>query len=379
MNILLTASTYPPAAGGVETYAFEMVRHLESFGEQLNVVARSSTKQWHGDREIRNGKVQRARSKPILWTRFHRCLRAGPDVLFLTHRADFLTWALAAKRSRGVPVALTVHGNEVYGHRDLGRIIDQINQTDTVFAVSRYAEGRLRELGVRPEILHTVPHGVALDKFTLGASADSGTALAGWEGLDDAPIILSAGRFRAVKGYDRMIRALSAVVSQVPRVRYVIIGSGPEELRWKALARELGVEDRILWLPPVPYDQWGDSAYAYYNACDVFVGPSVPDPETGDVEAFGIASLEAAACGRPVVVGRCGGAPETIQDGKTGWVVDAEDPEALAGAVIRLLKDPGLRARMGEAGRKRVVQEYDWRMSARGVRHVLKDLAERRR
>ena len=173
-----------------------------------------------------------------------------------------------------------------------------------------------------------------------------------------------------------MIRALPAVVGQIPGVRYVIIGSGPEESRWKSLALDLGMENRILWLPPVSYDQWGGSNHDCYNACDVFVGPSVRDPKTGDVEALGIATLEASACERPVVVGRCGGAAETVKDGETGWVVDAEDSDALANAVVRLLKNPDLRSKMGKAGRQRVEQEFDWRISAHRVQKVLQNLVK---
>ena len=378
MNILLTAGAYPPVPGGVETYAFEMARGLDRLGERVTVLARSRVRHWAGDGEIRSGPVRRAYAKPLLRARFRSCVRKRPDVLFVTHRADFLTWALAAKRARGIPVALTLHGNELYGRRDLARIIAQVNAADAVFAVSRYAEGRLLDLGVRREILHTVLHGAALDKYSpdtppavlAGDQPGGGARPAG-------AVILSAGRFWAVKGFDRMIRALPAVLSKAPDARYVLVGEGPEEGKWKALSRELGVEDHVQWIPPVSFERWGRPPHAYYNACDVFIGPSVSDPATGDVEAFGIAFLEAAACGKPVVVGRSGGAPETVEDGVTGFVVDAESPDALAEAVLRLLADPALRKSMGEAGRRRVENEYNWTVSVGKAREVLKRIAGR--
>jgi phosphatidylinositol alpha-1,6-mannosyltransferase len=339
LNILLTASTYPPVPGGVETYAFEMARGLDRLGERVTVLARSRARHWAGDAEIRSGPVRRAYAKPLLRARFWSFVRKRPDVLFLTHRADFLTWALAAKRARGIPVALTLHGTELYGRRDLARIIAPVNAPDTV------------------------PAALAGDQSGAGRPAGS--------------VILSAGRFRAVKGFDRMIRALPAVLSKAPDAGYVLVGEGPEEGKWKALSRDLGVADHVLWIPPVPFDRWGRPPHAYYNACDVFVGPSVSDPATGDVEAFGIAFLEAAACGKPVVVGRSGGAPETVEDGVTGIVVDAESPDDLAGAVLRLLADPDLRKKMGEAGRRRVENEYNWTVSVRKVREVLKRIAGR--
>ncbi|MEE8110615.1 MAG: glycosyltransferase family 4 protein [bacterium] len=376
MRILLTASSYPPIPGGVETYAFEMARNLGRLGEELTVLARSRARRWPGDSEIQGGGVHRAYAKPLLWARYRACVRSErPEALFLTHRADFLGWALGTKRRKGTPIAVTVHGNELYGRRDLARIIEKVNAVDAVFAVSRYAAGRLAELGVRQEILHAVPHGVALDKYSAGSSPDPEPAPSAEGDVERGPVILSLGRLRAVKGFDRMIRALPAVLKKVPDARYIVVGDGPEGDRWKALARELGVDRRVQWLPSVPYDLLGHPPHAYYNACDVFVGPSVPDPATSDVEAFGIAFLEAAACGKPVVVGRCGGAPEAVEDGVTGFVVDAEDPEALAEAVLRLLTDRALRERMGEAGRRRVEREYDWVVPARKVQKVLRELA----
>lgn len=379
MRILLTAGSYPPAPGGVETYAFEMARNLDRLGERVTVLARSGRRRWAGDAEIRGGPVHRLRAKPLLWMRYRRCVRQRPDALLLTHRADFLTWALRTKRALGVPVALTVHGNELYGRRDAARIVEQVNAADAVFAVSRYAAGRLADLGVRGEILHTVPHGVAVDKYSPQAEPAPLPGAGAGEAGGGGPVILSLGRLRAVKGFDRMIRALPAVLSRFPDARYVVVGDGPERERWKALARRMSVETRVIWLPSVPYDLLGRPPHAYYNACDVFVGPSVPDPATGDVEAFGIAFLEAAACGKPVVVGRCGGAPETVEDGETGFVVDAEDPDSLAGAVLRLLEDPVLRKKMGEAGRRRVERQFSWERPAREVQTVLREIAGKER
>jgi phosphatidylinositol alpha-1,6-mannosyltransferase len=97
---------------------------------------------------------------------------------------------------------------------------------------------------------------------------------------------------------------------------------------------------------------------ALYNCAEIYLGVSRLLEQS--VEGFGISLCEASACGVPVVAGRSGGVPEAVRDGETGILVDAESPEAVAGAIRRLLDDPTLRARMGQAGRRSVESHYNW-------------------
>jgi phosphatidylinositol alpha-1,6-mannosyltransferase len=88
--------------------------------------------------------------------------------------------------------------------------------------------------------------------------------------------------------------------------------------------------------------------------------PSRTLPGRGEIESFGISYLEAGACGKPVVAGRGGGTAEAVEDGVTGLLVDPWDPEDVARAVIRLLKDGDLARRLGMAGRQRALEEPAW-------------------
>jgi phosphatidylinositol alpha-1,6-mannosyltransferase len=90
-----------------------------------------------------------------------------------------------------------------------------------------------------------------------------------------------------------------------------------------------------------------------------------------DVEGLGIVFLEASATGRPVVVGDSGGAPDAVRDGETGYLVDGRDVDDVAGRLITLLGDPGLRARMGRAGRAWVEAEWRWDVLAGRLRALL--------
>ena len=110
-----------------------------------------------------------------------------------------------------------------------------------------------------------------------------------------------------------------------------------------------------------------------YQACDVFVMPS--RQEGTDVEGLGMVYLEAGLRGKPVIGGRSGGIPDAVRDGETGFLVDPSDPEDLARALGRLLSDEGLRRRMGENGRRRVLDEFSIERSAVQLRAALWDAA----
>ena len=127
------------------------------------------------------------------------------------------------------------------------------------------------------------------------------------------------------------------------------MGGGPDAGRLRALAAAHGVADAVVFAGAV--DE-ADLA-AHHAAGDVFALPCRTRGRGLDVEGLGIALLEAAASGLPVVAGRSGGAPETVQEGRTGHVVDGRDPPALVDALVGLLADPGARRRDGR-GRARV-------------------------
>jgi starch synthase len=98
----------------------------------------------------------------------------------------------------------------------------------------------------------------------------------------------------------------------------------------------------------------------------VFLCPSVYEP-------FGLINLEAMACGTPVVASRVGGIPEVVVDGETGFLVPPGDPRALAAAVREVLADPERAARLGHAGRRRVVDKFSWERIAERTLDVYRD------
>src|SRR5207247_2348885 len=183
-------------------------------------------------------------------------------------------------------------------------------------------------------------------------------------GLDGGPWLLTVSRLDWHKGIDTVIKALPAVRAAVPGARYAVAGVGTVRPHFERLVADCGMGDAVRFLGFVPDDELP----ALYNAVDVYVGAS----RRYDLlaEGFGIAIVEASACGLPVVGGRAGGVPDAVRDGETGILVDPDDAAAVAHGITRLLDDAELRRRMGAAGGRAVETYYNWDRVARELTEI---------
>ena len=167
----------------------------------------------------------------------------------------------------------------------------------------------------------------------------------------DAPLVGTVGRLRPWKGQDRFLRVVAKVLRERPDARGVVVGGavfgvedGYEE-RLHHLADTLGIADLVVFTGHL-----ADTRPAL-AAMDVFVHP-------GDPEPFGLVNVEAMAMAKPVVAFAHGALPEIVVDGETGVLVPPGDESAMAEAILQLLGSPSLRTAMGNAGRRRVEQEF---------------------
>jgi glycosyltransferase involved in cell wall biosynthesis len=162
--------------------------------------------------------------------------------------------------------------------------------------------------------------------------------------------LLSVGRLEdseQQKGFDTVIRSLPFIAKRVIDLQYIIVGSGTDMERHKQLAREVGVSERVHFLGAVD----DRTLRNCYETCDVFVMPSAQ-------EGFGFVYLEAMQYAKAVVAARSGGAPEVVEDGVTGRLVEYGDQDELAQALIELCLDPEKRGRLGAAGYQRLQERF---------------------
>jgi UDP-glucose:(heptosyl)LPS alpha-1,3-glucosyltransferase len=185
----------------------------------------------------------------------------------------------------------------------------------------------------------TVPNGVDTSEFRPDPVARD--VKRGELGLDpDELVALFVGGDWPRKG---LAVAIEAIV-RAPAWRLMVVGQGDVDA-YRRRARDLGVGDRIVFLPPTP-----DIA-SYYQAADAFLLPT-------SYETFSLVTYEAAASGLPLLVTRVSGVEDLLRDGEDGWLI-TRDPAAIAQCLDRLADDPGLRLAMGAAARSRS-QEFDW-------------------
>jgi glycosyltransferase involved in cell wall biosynthesis len=278
--------------------------------------------------------------------------------------------AAPAARAREVPLVLTLHGSDVAmaeRYRFLGRLARRTFATAA--AVTTTSEQLLRRavaLGADPERSETVHIGVDTELFSP-CRADP--LLRGRLGAGDGTLlVVSVGRLAEVKGFEYLI----AAASHLDGACVAIIGDG--ELR-----RELGQRARASSAPVVlagsmPHDRVA-SAMA---TADVVVVPSVVD-RAGRVDATTSTVLEAMACGRPLVATNVGGIPEIVKDGYNGLLVPPKDAIALAAAINRLQRDPGLRDRLGRQAREFAVEQLGWDATAEALERTYERAIRRSR
>jgi phosphatidylinositol alpha-1,6-mannosyltransferase len=222
-----------------------------------------------------------------------------------------------------------------------------------VITISNFTKGKLLELGVKETEVRMVPPGVEVDKFT--GKRNPQNVLDAYK-IHDKKVILTVGRLIERKGQDMVIKALPTVLKRFPDVVYLIVGDGPNRLALEELATSLNLEQKVIFAGLVP----DEALPLYYETCDIFIMPSRTIEKTGHVEGFGIVYLEANLCGKPVIGGRSGGVPDAIVDGVTGLLVDPLDSSEIAEAIIKLLSNPELARKMGQAGRIRAQTEFNW-------------------
>lgn len=184
-----------------------------------------------------------------------------------------------------------------------------------------------------------------------------------------SPCVAVVGNITRNRGQDLMLRALPLILAKLPDAVCVFAGAPHTasvdrayEVELAALTADLGIEHAVRWCGPI--DPIGD----VYAAADIVVNPA------RGVESFGRVAFEALAAGCPVVSSRAGAVPEVLRDGRDALLVAPNDPEALAGAVLRLVDEPQLAAELVEEGGRRARLEFGAEQAIAPFAHVVREV-----
>ncbi|SER37756.1 glycosyltransferase family 4 protein [Actinokineospora terrae] len=368
---LLVTNDFPPRPGGIQSYLHSFAKWLP--GQELVVYAPA----WDGAETFDAAQpftVVRHPGKLMLPTpavarRAREILRAeGCDSAWFGAAAPLALLAPVLRKAGARRIVASTHGHEVgwsmlpAARQSLRRIG---STTDVVTYVSGYTRSRFAAAFGPQAALELLPSGVDTELYRPDAGARS--AIRARHGLGDRPVIVCVSRLMPRKGQDVLIRALPAIRSRIQDAVLLLVGGGPYRSRLESLAAAAGVSSHVVFTGAVPWEELP----AHYAAGDVFAMPCRTHGKGLDVEALGIVFLEAAATGLPVIVGDSGGAPETVQDGKTGHVVDGRAVADIAARIVELLGDPSRAAEMGAAGRKWMEKDWTWTARAARLRHLL--------
>ena len=267
--------------------------------------------------------------------------------------------------SRRAKTIICAHGLEVWEPLSFLRR-HALRSADLILAPSQDTANQLAsQQDVAQERIRVLPW--ALDpQFEALIAAKPGAAPPA--NFPKGRVILTVGRWFAderYKGMDTLITALPRLLTEWPDVQLVAVGEGDDQGWLEQIADGRGVLRHVHFLSGLKYAEIA----ACYQACEIFALPSRG-------EGFGLVYLEAMACGKPVIGGLHGGAPEVIDDGKTGYLVQHGDAGQLATSLEALLADPELGRQMGARGRERVERDFRFNVFAKSLKKILRDLCE---
>ena len=346
------------ALGGMEQHVVTLIRraqmdhHCIVFSDVVagldplyrEIQAAGATLRIRSVERAQSGGIARAalRSLPVILAARAELMAANLDVLHFHVGTLHLAYpAILASRIARIPRrVLTLHNLVGRGLR-ARRIMESLTlrTLHRIIAVSpELKENLVASKGVAPERICVIPNGVEVEEFRSGFKEESRQAL---EISCGARVVGMAARLHAQKGADLLIRAAPIIRSRVENLRIVLIGDGPERPALVRLARNQRVSDIVT------FTGYRADARRLLCAFDIVVLPSRH-------EGLPFTLLEGMAGGKPVVAANVGGIPSVVVDGVTGLLFPSEDVAGLAAALIKLLDDPAVRQRMGDAGRERV-------------------------
>ncbi len=279
--------------------------------------------------------------------------RLKPDIL---HAHYVSSYGVVGYLTRYRPLVISVWGKDIYDAPEnpvLGYLIKRsLAKADYVLSTSKTMAKRTREF-VKKEIAIT-PFGIDLTKFYPQERS-----------LRKVFVIGTARGLAPKYGIDYLVKAFAIVVREIPCAQLYIAGTGPQRSKLTNMASELGVAANVKFFGFINPDRMPE----FISGLDVFVMPSISESES-----FGVAALEAQACGIPVIASEIGGLRETVVDSSTGYLVPPKDINAIAEKILIFFKKRDLLVNMGQAGVRFVKENYDWQENIKIIEKVYENI-----
>lgn len=281
-----------------------------------------------------------------------------PDVLLCQYGTTALTILEAARKFR-IPIVPHFHGFDLSSRLENPRyrssLIQNLDRFAQVVVVGSRQKDILEKMGCDPKKIHQIPCGVPTEEFYSPERKQR-----------DGIRFLAVSRLAEEKGLEFTIRAFAEVVEDIPNATLRILGDGPLRGDLEALTVLLRVNEIVTFEGAVPPKRVREAM----EDSDIFVQHSI-STSTSACEGFGVSVAEAASYEMPIVASRSGGLVDQILDCETGFLVEERNTEEMVEKMILLAKDFHLRAKLGTAGRNRMVEFFDTKDQVRKLEEVL--------
>jgi len=415
MRIANLVYEYPPnIAGGLGTYAAEITRELVRMNHNVSVFTMNNDEGNLSPRDLYRGvEIRRiktadmADSLPVFmaddikkWGRglelfskvlVYNCITATEIIqdyessgfskydLVVAHDWLSAMAGITIRREKNIPFVFHLHSTEK--GRTLGngsQIISGIEQqaghfADRVITVSYAMREELTKMGIPSEKIRVCYNGVNSEKYSVEriTSKEIEETRQKYGIGDEEFMILFIGRLTWIKGASNLVMAMTHVLNQIPNTKLIIIGIGETKKYLEKLVEDFKLNDKVKFrFEFIPENE----RIKHYAACDLAVFPSLYEP-------FGIVALEAMSMMKPVIVGTTGvsGLKEIIipeGPNQCGFHMNPRNPNEIASAIIDILQNPDLRIRLGQNGRRRILESFDWRFAAKKTLEIYSELLE---
>ncbi|MBT5338480.1 glycosyltransferase family 4 protein [Candidatus Falkowbacteria bacterium] len=362
---LLITIDFPPMFGGVANYWSNLCRQLPAdnfvvLASEYNNTLDFDIKQnylIYRKNIISNLKWMWPKWLPLFWHTWRLVRQEKIQRLIVAHVLPTGTVAYLMKKIFKIPYLISVHGLDVAmtqvrpRKRWLLRLI--CRNASGVVTNSKYTHELLNSICSISQPVSTVypcPNFVYenIDSDRLEEFKKSFK-------LHNKKILLTVGRLVERKGHDKVIAAMQRVIQKFPNVVYLIVGQGPELDKLKNQVKGANLGESVLFFS----DVMNKEVPLFYHLSDIFIMPS-RQLDDGDIEGFGIVYLEANCYGKPVIAGRAGGAVEAVEEGVNGLLVNPLSESEIAKAIFLLLQNPRRAQELGQRGKLRVEQKFNW-------------------
>lgn len=388
MKIGYFSSKYPYSysdpnyiCGGSVFATQSLVNEISKLGNEVKVFTSSkdSNNHFESDSHIeiyRYATNLKLMSSNISLGLFHKPLKHDVDLVHVSFDIPPGPFAgLRYAKKKKVPLVVTYHGDwdTNYGSiiRKMGVSLsnklvvnDLLSYADIIISPSKIYLETSDYLAKFEEKITVIPNGVNINEFEGNVSKTKSRKIL------KLPIheklILFFGYLSPYKSPDILLKALPIILDKISNVKLVFAGSGDMMDDLKKLSVELGVERQVLFAGFIEKN----NRHLFYKAADVFCLPS-----SMKTESFGIVNLEAMASGIPVVASNYGGIPDVIKDGENGLLIPPNDPDSLAKALIKLLKNDNKREKMGINGKNKA-KNYSWTKIAKKTNELYNKVME---